>query len=55
MNGSVKSYVNVRIYPLHKVHFDTQSYADLHKVSIEMAARELRLSLFLSIERSIKS
>ena len=28
--------------PFHTVHFDTQSYAEVHKVSIEMAARELR-------------
>ena len=28
--------------PLHLVHFDTREYAQLHKVSIEMAARQLR-------------
>ena len=28
--------------PLHLIHFDTQAYADLHRVSIEMAARDLR-------------
>ena len=27
---------------LHRAHFDTREYAELHKVSIEMAARELR-------------
>ena len=32
--------------PLHRVHFDTQTYAELHKVSIEMAARELRYRWF---------
>ena len=31
---------------LHRAHFDTRAYADLHKVSIEMAARELRYSWF---------
>ena len=31
---------------LHRVHFDTQTYAELHKVSIEMAARELRYKWF---------
>lgn len=31
---------------LHLVHFDTQEYATLHKVSIEMAARELRYCYF---------
>ena len=27
---------------LHRIHFDTREYASLHKVSIEMAARDLR-------------
>lgn len=31
---------------LHRVHFDTLTYAELHKVSIEMAARELRYKWF---------
>ena len=31
---------------LHRVHFDTSEYAALHKVSIEMAARELRYRWF---------
>ena len=30
----------------HHVHFDTNTYAKLHKVSIEMAARELRYRYF---------
>ena len=32
--------------PLHLVHFDTREYAQLHKVSIEMAARQLRYHHF---------
>lgn len=32
--------------PLHRAHFDTQTYAELHKVSIEMAARKLRYRWF---------
>ena len=32
--------------PFHRVHFDTKSYAALHKVSVEMAARELRYNYF---------
>ena len=36
--------------PLHKAHFDTQAYADLHKVSIEMAARELRYRYFFQLK-----
>ncbi len=31
---------------LHRAHFDTREYAELHKVSIEMAARELRYNWF---------
>ena len=41
--------------PLHKVHFDTQSYADLHKVSIEMAARELRYRYFFQLKEALKA
>ncbi len=32
--------------PFHVVHFDTKAYATLHKISIEMAARNLRYSYF---------
>lgn len=32
--------------PLHRIHFDTASYAHLHKVSVEMAARDLRYRYF---------
>ena len=35
--------------PLHLVHFDTCEYAQLHKVSIEMAARQLRYHHFASL------
>ena len=35
--------------PFHLVHFDTQEYAQLHKVSIEMAARQLRYHHFASL------
>ena len=34
---------------LHRVHFDTREYALLHKVSIEMAARELRYGWFAQL------
>ena len=34
---------------LHRVHFDTCAYAELHKVSIEMAARELRYRWFAQL------
>ena len=38
---------------LHRAHFDTRSYASLHKVSIEMAARELRYAYFESLRRDL--
>ena len=41
--------------PLHKVHFDTQAYADLHKVSIEMAARELRYHYFFQLKEALET
>ena len=41
------------IVPLHLIHFDTQAYADLHHVSIEMAARDLRYAYFENLRRDI--
>lgn len=41
--------------PLHLIHFDTQAYADLHSVSIEMAARDLRYGYFENLRRDIKA
>ena len=38
---------------LHRVHFDTREYAELHKVSIEMAARELRYKWFEQLREDI--
>ena len=40
---------------LHIIHFDTFSYASLHKVSIEMAARELRYRWFTQLAADIKA
>lgn len=39
--------------PLHLVHFDTHAYADLHHVSIEMSARDLRYTYFEQLRRDI--
>ena len=39
--------------PFHTVHFDTKTYAELHKVSIEMAARELRYNYFEQLRQAI--
>lgn len=41
--------------PLHLIHFDTQAYADLHRVSIEMAARDLRYGYFENLRRDIEA
>ena len=37
----------------HRVHFDTVSYASLHKISIEMAARKLRYDYFEQLRECI--
>ena len=39
--------------PLHRVHFDTKEYAALHKVSIELAARELRYRYFEQLRQDL--
>ena len=38
---------------IHLVHFDTNFYAISHKISIEMAARELRYTYFENLRRDI--
>lgn len=38
---------------LHLAHFDTKAYAELHQVSIEMAARELRYRYFEQLRQDI--
>lgn len=39
--------------PLHLAHFDTESYAVKKKISIEMAARELRYSYFEQLRNDL--
>ncbi len=39
--------------PIHRAHFDTLTYAELHKQSIEMAARELRYRWFEELRNDI--
>ena len=41
--------------PLHLVHFDTRQYARQHKVSIEMAARELRYRYFAALRNDLNA
>lgn len=38
---------------LHRIHFDTTTYASLHQVSIEMAARELRYRYFEKLRQDL--
>ena len=38
---------------LHRAHFATREYAEVHKVSIEMAARELRYNWFEQLRKDI--
>lgn len=40
---------------IHIVHFDTKSYATMHKISIEMAARELRYNYFAQLRNDIRA
>lgn len=40
---------------LHTIHFDTRHYAAAHKISIEMAARELRYTWFEQIRLQSKA
>mgnify|MGYP003499778879 FL=1 len=39
--------------PFHRIHFDTQTYAELHHMSIELAARELRYGYFEQLRMDI--
>ena len=39
--------------PIHRAHFDTRAYAAIHKVSIEMAARELRYRYFEQLRQDL--
>ena len=40
---------------LHLIHFDTETYAVLHKVSLEMAARDLRYRYFEQLRQDIEA
>lgn len=42
----VKMFCKRHDVPIHLIHFDTEEYASLHQVSIEMAARDLRYQYF---------
>ncbi len=39
--------------PFHRIHFDTLMYSETHKMSVEMAARELRYRYFEQLRKDI--
>ena len=49
----VRNLCSKQNVPLHVIHFDTKEYAVLHKVSIEMAARDLRYGYFRQLCKDI--
>ena len=49
----VKELCRKQDIPFHVIHFDTNEYAALHQVSIEMAARELRYGYFRQLRQDI--
>lgn len=49
----VKSLCNENNIPLHLIHFETEEYAHLHQVSLEMAARDLRYHYFRQLREDI--
>ena len=51
----VKDLCTQHNVPLHLAHFDTKAYAELHKLSIEMAARELRYRYFEQLTADIQA
>lgn len=51
----VKELCHRKGIPLHLTHFDTKTYAQLHKVSIEMAARALRYHYFEQLLHDINA
>lgn len=51
----VKSLCSKFQIPLHLIHFETDEYASLHQVSIEMAARALRYHYFEQLRQDINA
>lgn len=49
----VKALCAEKDIQLHLIHFDTKEYAEVHQVSIEMAARELRYQYFEQLRHDI--
>lgn len=51
----VKNLCQALDIKLHLIHFDTEEYANIHQVSIEMAARELRYRYFGQLREDIEA
>ncbi len=51
----VKNWALERKVPFESIDFDTKSYATKHKLSTQMAARELRYNWFEDITRGVKN
>ena len=49
----VKNLCSEKGIELHLIHFDTEEYARIHQVSIEMAARDLRYRYFEQLRQDI--
>ena len=49
----VKTFCKQHDTHLHLIHFDTEEYASVHQVSIEMAARQLRYQYFEQLRQDI--
>lgn len=43
------------VIPLHRIHFDTRLYAEVHKESIELAARNLRYRYFAQLKEDVEA
>jgi tRNA(Ile)-lysidine synthase len=50
----VETFAKTHKIIFHSIKFDTESYAHKHKISIEMAARELRYDWFENIRKQYK-
>jgi tRNA(Ile)-lysidine synthase len=51
----VKTLCDNLLIDLHLIHFETKTYAELHKVSIEMAARALRYGYFERLRQDVSA
>lgn len=51
----VRQLCTEQAIPLHSIHFDTLAYAEEKRISIEMAARELRYEWFAKIKAESKA